>query len=68
MKTNCEKIEYKNFKAAIHWSDEDQCFYCCIENPINDRDLVISEGATKEELVEDFHKAVDLYLECFGNL
>lgn len=52
-------IEYKGYCGSVAYSEEDGCFYGSV---LNTQDLVSYEGTTKEELVADFHEAVEAWL------
>lgn len=53
-------MEYKGYIAKIEYSEEDGCF---IGNIAGIRDIITFEGMSVDEIREDFHKAVDFYLE-----
>lgn len=53
-------MQYKGYVAKIEYSEEDGCF---IGHIIGIRDIITFEGMSADEIREDFHKAVDFYLE-----
>ncbi len=53
-------IEYKGYVGSIEFSLEDELFYGKVQGI---RSLISYEGTNASELIEDFHKAVDDYLE-----
>ena len=53
-------ITYKNYIGSVEFSEEDQCFCGKL---LGIRALVLYEGTNVKELLEDFHGAVDDYLE-----
>ena len=53
-------MQYKGYVAKIEYSEEDGCF---IGHIIGIRDIITFEGMSVDEIREDFHKAVDFYLE-----
>ena len=52
------KYFYKNFETTLKFSKEDNLFYGKIENV---RDLILFDGNTETEAIENFHQAVDDY-------
>ena len=52
-------MEYKNYLGSVEFSEEDRVFYGKV---LGIRALVSYEGATAQELIDDFHGAVDDYL------
>lgn len=54
-----DTLFYKGFYGSIHYSDEDKCLFGHI---IGISDSVSYEGATIEEITNDFHEAVDDYI------
>ena len=59
------KIFHKNFETTLKFSEEDNLFYGKIENV---RDLVLFDGNTETEAIENFHQAVDDYIELCKEL
>ncbi len=64
------KLEYKGYIGSIQYSETDGIFFGRVQGI---RSLVSYEGRNEQELVEDFHEAVDAYLalceaESKGNL
>ena len=53
-------FEYKGYIGSIDFSVEDKIFYGKV---LGIRALISYEGKNGEELIEDFHKAVDDYLD-----
>ncbi len=53
-------MEYKNYVGTIEFSEEDCLLYGQV---LGIRSLISYEGTTAKELLEDFHTAVDDYLE-----
>ncbi len=53
-------IEYKGYLGSVEFSEEDGLFYGKV---MGIRSLISYEGETAKELLEDFHGAVDDYLE-----
>lgn len=51
---------YKNYAGSVEFSEEDGLFYGKV---LGIRSLISFEGTTAKELVDDFHGAVDDYLE-----
>lgn len=51
---------YKNYAGSVEFSEEDGLFYGKV---LGIRSLISFEGTTAKELVEDFHGAVDDYIE-----
>ena len=52
-------IECKGYIGSVEFSKEDNLFWGKVQGV---ESLVLYEGKNKEELVEDFHNAVDEYL------
>lgn len=53
-------IGYKGYVGTVEFSEEDSLFYGKV---MGIRALISYEGQNAKELVEDFHNAVDDYLE-----
>ena len=53
-------IEYKGYLGSVEFSEEDALFYGKV---LGIRALVSYEGSNAQELIADFHGAVDDYLE-----
>lgn len=53
-------IEYKGYVGSVEFSEEDGIFYGKV---MGIRSLISYEGENAKELLEDFHGAVDDYLE-----
>lgn len=58
-------MEYKDYIGSVEFSEADGIFFGKVQGI---RSLISYEGTTAKELVEDFHCAVDDYLElCAEN-
>lgn len=58
-------ITYKDYVGTVNFSEEDMVFFGKV---IGITDSISYEGDTVEGLIEDFHSAVDEYLEfCSQN-
>ena len=53
-------LEYKDYIGSIEFSEEDGVFFGKV---MGIRSLISYEGTNAKELIEDFHGAVDDYLE-----
>lgn len=53
-------MTYRNYTGSVEFSEADGLFYGRV---LGIRSLISYEGSTAKELVEDFHGAVDDYLE-----
>lgn len=53
-------MEYKGYIGSVEFSEEDEVFFGKV---LGIRALISYEGTSAKELVEDFHGAVDSYLE-----
>ncbi|OGI00520.1 MAG: hypothetical protein A2Y25_00420 [Candidatus Melainabacteria bacterium GWF2_37_15] len=53
-------MEYKGYLGSVEYSEEDDCLLGKIQGI---RSLISYEGQTVQELKNDFHAAVDEYLE-----
>ncbi len=51
---------YKGYTGSVEYSDEDGCL---IGDVLGIRDSISFEGKSIEEIREDFHNAIDSYLE-----
>jgi len=58
-------IEYKGYIGSIEYSSEDKCFFGKLEMI---DDIVTFEATTTQELEDNFHSAVDDYLETCKSL
>ena len=54
------EIEYKNFRGTVEFSEEDGLFFGKVKDI---RALISYQGKTPQELIHDFHGAIDDYLE-----
>ena len=52
-------MEYKGYVGSVEFSEEDGVFFGKV---MGIRSLISYEGTTAKELVNDFHEAVDDYL------
>ena len=52
-------MEYKGYIGNVEFSEEDEVFFGKV---LDIRSLVSYEGVTEEDLIKDFHDAVDDYL------
>lgn len=53
-------MEYKGYVGSVEFSEEDKVLFGQV---MGLRSLISYEGTTAEELIADFHSAVDDYLE-----
>lgn len=53
-------IEYKGYVGSVEFSSEDELFYGKVQGI---RPLISYEGSNASELVNDFHNAVDDYID-----
>ena len=53
-------IQYKGYVGSVEFSEEDGIFYGKV---MGIRSLISYEGESAKELIQDFHEAVDDYLE-----
>lgn len=53
-------ISYKDYIGTVNFSEEDMVFYGKV---VGITDSISFEGDTVESLIEDFHEAVDEYLD-----
>lgn len=58
-------LQYKDYYATIHFSNEDDVFYGKV---IGVNDLITFEGASVKELKHAFEEAIDDYLETCKEL
>lgn len=54
-------MKYKGYQGSIEYSKEDNCFFGKVLGLVED--CITYEGDNKDTLAEDFHGAVDMYLE-----
>lgn len=52
-------LKYKGYRGTIDYCEQEQLFYGKV---IGIKDLISYEGETIDELLEDFHEAVDQYI------
>lgn len=55
-------MEYKGYVGSVEFSEEDALFFGKV---LGVRALISYEGENDRDLVEDFHRAVDDYLERY---
>ena len=53
-------IQYKGYVGSVEFSEEDGIFYGKV---MGIRSLISYEGESAKELLDDFHGAIDDYLE-----
>lgn len=53
-------MEYKGYIGSVEFSEEDVVFHGKVQGI---RALISYEGSTAKELVDDFHSAIDNYLD-----
>ena len=53
-------IEYKGYVGSVEFTEEDGVFFGKVQGI---RSVISYEGETAQELVADFHGAIDDYLE-----
>ena len=58
-------MEYKGYVGSVEFSETDEMFFGKI---LGIRALISYEGTNAKELVEDFHGAVDAYLEMCSEI
>ena len=52
-------MEYKGYAGSVEFSEKDELFFGKVQGI---RSLISYEGTTAQELINDFHQAVDNYL------
>ena len=57
-------LQYKGFVGSIEYSDEDSIFYGKV---LGVRSLISYEGEKMSDLIEDFQRAVDSYIEIYSD-
>lgn len=57
-----DAIQYKGYIGSVEFSEEDGIFYGKV---MGIRPLISYEGENTEDLLEDFHGAVDDYLKIY---
>ena len=58
-------MQYKGYIGSVEFSEEDEVFYGKV---LGIRSLISYEGTTAQELIADFHDAVDDYIsKCKEN-
>ena len=55
-----QNIEYKGYVGSVEYSESDKLFFGKVQGI---RSLISYEGADIKKLIQDFHGAVDDYLE-----
>ena len=58
-------ITYKGYTAECHESEEDNSYWGKV---IGIDDLVLIEGADLDELTDDFHEAVEEYIDLLDRI
>lgn len=58
---NMGYLSYKGYMGSVEYSEEDKCLYGKVQGMRNDS--ISYEGHTVQELTDDFHGAVDDYLQ-----
>lgn len=53
-------LTYKGYTGTVECSEEDDCLFGSVQGI---RSMISYEGYTFKEIKEDFHEAVDFYLE-----
>ena len=53
-------MEYKGYTGSVEFSESDGCFCGQV---LFIRDLIMYEGQNAKELLQDFHEAVDHYID-----
>ena len=53
-------MEYKGYTGNVNFSENDACFFGKV---LGIKSLISYEGTNAEELISDFHNAIDDYLE-----
>ena len=53
-------VEYKGYIGSVEFSQEDELFYGKVQGI---RALISYEGSSATELINDFHGAIDDYLD-----
>lgn len=54
-------LKYKGYTGSVEYSEEDKCLFGKVQGMMKDN--ITYEGDTVEELTDDFHGAVDDYLQ-----
>ncbi len=58
-------MQYKNYMGSIEYSEADRVYYGKV---LGVRALISFEGKNTDELLDDFHRAVDEYIDiCQSN-
>lgn len=57
---NCTVLKYKGYMAKVEYSMEDKCFHGAVQEI---RDLITFETTDVSAVEDEFHAAVDEYLE-----
>ncbi len=55
-----KSLHYKGYVGSIEFSEEDELFFGKV---LGIRSLISYEGENAQELLKDFHEAIDTYLE-----
>lgn len=54
-------LKYKGYTGSVEYSDDDKCLFGKVQGLHGS--LISYEGTTIEEITNDFHEAIDDYLE-----
>ena len=54
-------LEYKGYKGSVEYSKEDNCLFGMVQ--WLNKDLILYEGQTLDELRKDFEAGIDSYIE-----
>lgn len=54
-------LKYKGYTGSVEYSEEDNCLFGKVQGMT--KDSITYEGNTVDELTEDFHGAVDDYIQ-----
>ena len=54
-------LEYKGYKGSVEYSKDDNCLFGKVQG-LN-KDLILYEGQTLDELRKDFEAGIDSYIE-----
>ena len=63
-RSNYNKLYYKGYTASVFFTEEDGVFFGKVEGI---RDSISFEGESVQLLLQDFHDAIDEYLEFCEN-
>lgn len=60
---NEQELKHKGYTGTVNWCEESKVFHGKLQFEDGRRDVVLYEGATLDDLEEDFINAVDLYID-----